>query len=135
MSLKAIAQSSNGRRWGKQQEGGSPKKGGKGAHAEINAYNQCGSYPIRITLDAWPCDECDTKFLNASKNGNLIIVVATGDHGGYKGHHTSKAHFHRATAGQGFDVIYYLNGNCTYNAAPNPCPDHPDALTELPAVQ
>jgi len=64
----------NGNRWTEKDTFG--KKGqGKGKHSEVKAFEgyQGVSDPILIVQDAFPCDQCDPKFIAFSKNKSILF--------------------------------------------------------------
>ena len=119
---------------GWRQTGGRGSQGRNRVHSDhserktyrdIRAY---GSTPALIVQNAFPCYYCDQYFMEASRNGECIIIKVTDNQGGYSADLNLSA---RAAVPS---ILYYYNGDCTMvglwsrsaGYAPYGFPSHPE---------
>ena len=89
MAINTYGYVSNGSSW-KQRATQSVTSQGKQTHSEISVYNSLGATgkaaPYLILQNAFPCSECDTKFIGASARGSIVFKI-TANEGSYSADH------------------------------------------------
>ena len=113
MSINTYGYVSNGTSW-KQKATKSVTSQGKKTHSEIDVYNKLGPLgmgPFLILQDAFPCSECDGKFITASASWSIVFKI-TADNGKYAADHGLGQ-----TYGTFPTYIWYHNGAKTISTA------------------
>ena len=114
MAINTYGYVSNGTSW-KQRATKSVTSQGKQTHSEIDVYNNLGATgkaaPYLILQNAFPCSECDGKFITASTRGAIVFKI-TANEGSYSADHG---------LGQTYATfptyLWYLNGAKTISTA------------------